>query len=178
MKISSLKRKLTFVFAFLLTSSFPFIVEAQERQSQTSSLMAQRAIPDTKEFRGERSSSIAKAGTLNSAGDHYFDVLVNGEPLSRLRVLCVNFHELDSVRIINPENAQEIPHTINFGFEEFTLTFNDEIPVGQQVRIVIEGSTVRGVTTGIIVPYRVFGQSTALGEIPLGTALVRGVSEN
>ena len=37
----------------------------------------------------------------------------------------------------------------------------------------MEDSTVRGVNTGFIVPYRVFSISSTLGEIPIGTAIVR-----
>ena len=116
--------------------------------------------------------------TNDSAQDHFFDINVNAEPLNRLEVQCVTFHELDEVKVLNPDTNEEIPHEINYGFEEFVVTFDEPIPVGRQVRIVMEGSTVRGVTTGIIVPYRIFRVSNALGTIPLGTALVRGPSSN
>ena len=162
--------------AILLVPSTAIAVNAQQKSDSVK--IAQRAIVETEEFVGDRPPSIAKAGTLNSASDHYFDVLVNGEPLSRLQVNCVTFHELDDVRVLDPASNQPIPHNINYGFETFAVTFNEPVPVGQEVRIVIEGSSVQGKTTGIIVPYRVFGESEALGSIPLGTALVRGASEN
>ena len=160
----------------LLAPSTAIMVQAQHKTENIT--IAQRAIPDTEEFVGDRPPSIAKAGTLNTARDHYFDVLVNGEPLNRLQVNCVTFHELDDVKVLDPASGQSIPHNTNYGFETFAVTFNEPVPVGQEVRIVIEGSSVQGKTTGIIVPYRVFGESDALGTIPLGTALVRGASEN
>ena len=98
--------------------------------------------------------------------------------MNRLEVQCVTFHELEEVKVLNPATGKEISHTLNYGFEEFAVTFDEPVPIGEEVRIVMEGSSVRGLTTGIIVPYRVFGTSEALGTIPLGTALVRGVSEN
>lgn len=139
-------------------------------------LLSQRVITKTEAIKGNRPPSIAQAGILNSAQDHFFDINVNAEPLNRLEVLCVTFHELDDVKVIDPETNEEISHETTYGFEEFVVTFDEPIPVGQQVRIVMEGSSVRGVTTGIIVPYRVFGVSDTLGRIPLGTALVRGLS--
>lgn len=178
MKNYSFKKKSALLFAIAITASFPLLAQAQQRDKGANSLIAQRAIPDTEEFKGDRAPSIADAGILNAASDHFFDVLVNGEPLNRLNVRCVTFHELENVKVLDSATGQEIPHNINYGFEEFTVTFNEAIPVGQKIKIVIEGATVSGVTTGVIVPYRVFGQSNALGIIPLGTALVRGVSEN
>lgn len=159
----------------LLAPSTAIMVKAQQKADIT---IAQRAIPDTPEFVGDRAPSVANAGTLNAARDHYFDVLANGEPLNRVQVNCVTFHELDDVKVVDPASGQTIPHTTNYGFETFAVTFNEPLAVGQQARIVIEGSSVRGKTTGIIVPYRIFGESDALGTIPLGTALVRGPSEN
>lgn len=174
---TSLFRQFPILFAaIVLTSSTAIVVQAQQESANT--LVAQRAIPDTDEFMGEKPPSIANAGTLNAVSDHFFDVLVNGEPINRLQVNCVNFHELDSVKVIDPASGETIPHSVNYDFERFSVTFNEPVPVGQEIRIVMVGSSVRGVTTGIIVPYRVFGESDALGTIPLGTALVRGVSEN
>ncbi|MEL6442413.1 MAG: hypothetical protein AAFQ80_24610 [Cyanobacteria bacterium J06621_8] len=160
----------------LLTSTIARVGQAQVGVKDT--LISQRVITDPEMIEGNRPPSIAQAGILNSDQDHFFDINVNAEPLNRLEVQCVTFHELDEVKVINPDTNEEIPHQINFGFEEFTVTFDEPIPVGQQIRIVMEGSTVRGVTTGIIVPYRIFGVSDALGTIPLGTALVRGSSSN
>ncbi len=160
----------------LLTSNTARVGQAQVGVEDT--LLSQEVITETEMIEGNRPPSIAQAGILNSAQDHFFDINVNAEPLNRLEVRCVTFHELDEVKVINPDTNKEIPHEINYGFEEFVITFDEPIPVGQQVRIVMEGSTVRGVTTGIIVPYRIFGVSDALGTIPLGTALVRGPSSN
>lgn len=176
MKISSLKQLSVLLAVTVLASSTAIVVQAQQASETT--LIAQRAIPDTEEFTGDRPPSIANAGILNAASDHYFDVLVNGEPLNRLQVNCVTFHELEEAQVLDPATGETIPHSVNYGFEEFSVTFNEPVPVGQEVRIVMAGSTVRGVTTGVIVPYRVFGESDALGTIPLGTAIVRGKSEN
>ena len=176
MKYLSGKKLSVILGAALFTSTTATIGQAQVGVENT--LLAQRAITETEMIEGNRPPSIAQAGILNSAQDHFFDVNVNAEPLNRLQVNCVTFHELDEVKVIDPATNEEIPHETNYGFEEFIVTFNEPIPVGQQIRIVMEGSTVRGLTTGIIVPYRVFGVSDALGTIPLGTALVRGPSEN
>ena len=159
----------------LLAPSTAIVVQAQQKADIT---IAQRAIPDTPEFVGSSTPSIGNAGTLNAASDHYFDVSVNGEPLNRIVVECVTFHELNDVKVVDPASGQTIPHTVNYGFETFAVTFNEPLAVGQEARIVMEGSSVRGITTGIIVPYRVFGESDALGNIPLGTALVRGATES
>lgn len=176
MKILSFKNLSALVITMLLASSTTHVVQAQ--QESMNNIVAQRAIRETKEFQGNKPPTISNAGLLNAAQDHYFDVLVSGDSLNRLEVQCVTFHELDDVRVINAATKEEIPHVIDFGFEEFVVTFDEAVPVGQEVRIVIEGSTVRGVTTGVIVPYRIFGESEALGTIPLGTALVRGATEN
>ncbi len=172
MKYFSGKKLSVLIGATLLTSSTAIVGQAQVATENT--LLSQRAIIETEMIEGNRPPSIAQAGILNSAQDHFFDVNVNAEPLNRLMVRCVTFHELDEVKVIDPATNEEIPHETNYGFEEFIVTFDEPIPVGQQIRIVMEGSTVRGVTTGIIVPYRIFGTSDVLGTIPLGTALVRG----
>lgn len=176
MTISSFKKVSALVIAILLA---PYsVMPAQAQTKSENSLLAQRAIREPKMIEGNRAPSIADSGLLNANEDHYFDVLVSGEALSRLEVQCVTFHELDEAKILDPETGQEIPHTLSYGFEEFAVTFDESVPVGQTVRIVMEGTTVRGVTTDIIVPYRVFGTSEVLGTIPLGTALVRGPSIN
>lgn len=176
MKIPALRNLSTVLASLAIVPAVATIVQAQ--QGSENILIAQRAIPETQEFKGDQPPSIANAGLLNSASDHYFDVLVNGEPLNRLQVNCVTFHELENVKVVNPATDEAIPHEINYGFEEFTVTFDEAIPIGEEIRIVMEGSNVQGVTTGIIVPYRVFGESDALGTIPLGTALVRGMNES
>ena len=175
-KYLSSKKLLVVLGAALFISTTAMIGQAQVEVEN--SLLSQRVITETEMIEGNKPPSIAQAGILNSAQDHFFDINVNAEPLTRLEVLCVTFHELDEVKVLDPDTNEEIPHEINYGFEEFVVTFDEPIPVGQQVRIVMEGATVRGVTTGIIVPYRVFGVSNALGTIPLGTALVRGLSSN
>lgn len=150
-------------------------IEAQETEA---TVVAQRAIRDTKKIEGSTAPSVSNAGVLNANRDHYFDVLVKAEPLSRLIVECVNFHELSDVEVLSADGGEPIASSIDYGFEEFAVTFDEAVPVGQKVRIVMNDSTVQGVTTGIIVPYRVFGESEALGTIPLGTALVRGATED
>lgn len=172
MKYLSSKKLSVLVGAALV--SIITAITGQAQVEVENSLLSQGVITETEMIEGNKPPSIAQAGILNSAQDHFFDVNINAEPLNRLMVRCVTFHELDEVKVIDPATNEEIPHETNYGFEEFVVTFDEPIPVGQQVRIVMEGSTVRGVTTGIIVPYRVFGVSNALGTIPLGTALVRG----
>ncbi|MEL6580302.1 MAG: hypothetical protein AAFQ14_11150 [Cyanobacteria bacterium J06621_12] len=174
MRKSSFVSLLTLALALGIT---PSIAQFAQAQGAEDNLIAQRAIRETKEIQGDRSPSIAKAGLLNAARDHYFDVNVTGEALNRIEVECVNFHELENVQVVNPDSGEIIPHNTDYGFEEFVVTFEEPVAVGQMIRIVMEGSTVRGVTTGIIVPYRVFGNSDSLGNIPLGTALVRGAVE-
>lgn len=174
MKSSSRASLLASVVGLLMIPALTQVVQAQKAEDF---VIAQRAIRETQTITGDRPPSIAKAGLLNAARDHYFDVNVNGEALNRIEVECVNFHELSEVKVIDPESGETIPHITDYGFEEFVVTFEEPVPVGQMVRIVMEESTVRGVTTGIIVPYRVFGNSDSLGNIPLGTALVRGASE-
>ncbi len=176
MKILSFKNLSTLLVATILASSQAIATQAQ--QVFENNLIAQRAIRETQKFKGNKPPTISNAGLLNAARDHYFDVLVSGESLNRLEVQCVTFHELDDVKVIDSATGEEIPHVTDFGFEEFIVTFDEAIPVGQEVRIVMEGSNVRGVTTGVIVPYRIFGESDGLGTIPLGTALVRGATEN
>ena len=65
--------------------------------------------------------------------------------------------------------------SINYGFEEFTLTFAEPIPTDETIRIVMKNSRVRGtINAGIDVPYRVFGTYPNLGEeVPLDTAVIR-----
>ncbi len=176
MKISLSKKLSSFIVTMLFIPSTADIVQAQQKSENT--LISQRAIKQQIEFKGEAPPSISKAGTINAAEDHYFDINVKGEPLNRLRVLCVTFHELDNVKVIDQASGQEIPHTVNYGFEEFTVTFDRSLPLGQKVRVIIEGATVRGKNTGEIIPYRIFAESDAFGEIPLGTALVRTIDEN
>lgn len=167
--------KLSVLAAILLIPGTAMLAKAQHTNNV---LISQRAIREVEKIEGDKAPSIANAGVLNADRDHYFDVLVSGEPINRLEVSCVTFHELENVKVVDLKTNQEIPHVVNYGFEEFAVTFDEPIPVGQEVRIIMEESNVRGVTTGIIVPYRVFGQSDALGTIPLGTALVRSPSEN
>lgn len=176
LKISSAKKSSVFIVALILAPFTAMVVQALPESE--SRLITQRVVTETTKIQGDKPPSIIQAGLLNSVQDHFFDVLVSGEPLNRLEVKCVTFHELDEVKVIDPATDKEIPHGINFGFEEFTVTFDEPIPVGSEVRIVMEGTTIRGVTSGIIVPYRIFGVSDALGTIPLGTALVRGASSS
>ena len=73
-------------------------------------------------------------------------------------------------------NGETISPDIHYGFEEFTLTFAEEVTDGDVIRIVMENSRVRGtINAGIDVPYRVYGTYASLNnsEVPLGTAVVR-----
>lgn len=166
---------LSILIASSLVSSLATTSKAQEIKP---TIIAQRAIRETEEIVGTAPPSISNAGILNANRDHYFDVLVKAEALSRLKVECVNFHELSGVEILNADSGEAISSEVNYGFENFTVTFDEAVPVGEEIRIVMKDSTVQGVTTGIIVPYRVFGDSDILGTIPLGTALVRGAAED
>ncbi|WP_031294158.1 hypothetical protein [Leptolyngbya sp. Heron Island J] len=118
-------------------------------------------------------ASVSNAGVLRSGQDHYFEVSVEGDPLQRVRVQCITFHELDGLEIFVGGKAVE--PAINYGFEEFTLTFAEPIPADETIRIVMKNSRVRGtINAGIDVPYRVYGTYPNLGaEVPLGTAVIR-----
>ena len=172
MKILLSKRLSSLIVGTMLIPATANIVQAQPRFEPT--LVAQRA-PEIqrRKFQGNTPPTVSNAGILNAAKDHYFDVEVRGEPLDRLKVFCVTFHELQRVKVIDTQSGRTIPHNIQYGFEEFTITFTESVPLGQKIRVIVEGATVRGVTTGQIVPYRVFSESETFGTIPLGTAIVR-----
>ena len=177
MKILLVKRLSALAIATLIIPSTETIVQAQPKSEQI--LIAQRAREiQRRKFQGNTPPVIFNAGILNAAKDHYFDLEVRGEPLDRLKVFCITFHELNDVQVVDPESGQVIPHTVNHGVEEFTVTFNKSVPLGQNIRVIIRGATVRGVTTGQIIPYRVFSESSTFGTIPLGTAMVRTPDEN
>ena len=167
----------TLVIATILIPSTDNIVQAQSKSEHI--LITQRA-PEIaqRKFQGNTPPVVFNAGILNAAKDHYFDVEVRGEALDRLKVFCITFHNLNNVKVIDRESGQTIPHTINYGFEEFTITFNKSVPLGQKIRVVVEGATVRGINTGVTVPYRVFSESSTFGTIPLGTAMVRTPSRD
>lgn len=117
---------------------------------------------------------VSDAGLLQGGRDHYFEITVEGDPLQRVRVECVTFHELDGVEIF--VGGEAVSPDIHYGFEEFTLTFAEEIPDDEVIRIVMNNSRVRGaINAGIDVPYRVYGTYASLNnsEVPLGTAIVR-----
>ncbi|MFG6104482.1 hypothetical protein D0962_11655 [Leptolyngbyaceae cyanobacterium CCMR0082] len=118
-------------------------------------------------------ATVSDAGVLRRGQDHYFEVSVEGDPLQRVRVQCITFHELDGLEIFVGDKAVE--PSVNYGFEEFTLTFAEPIPTDETIRIVMKNSRVRGtVNAGIDVPYRVYGTYPNLGaEVPLGTAVIR-----
>ena len=118
-------------------------------------------------------ASVSNAGVLRSGQDHYFELSVEGDPLQRVRVQCITFHELDGLEIFVGGKAVE--PDINYGFEEFTLTFAEPVPADETIRIVMKNSRVRGtINAGIDVPYRVYGTYPNLGaEVPLGTAVIR-----
>ncbi|NET09382.1 MAG: hypothetical protein F6K16_32695 [Symploca sp. SIO2B6] len=118
---------------------------------------------------------VSNAGTLNRGNDHFVEVAVNGDmPLSRIRIQCVTFHELESVRVVDADTGANIPHSIAYEFETFTVTFDESIPVGKEIQIIMEDSRVRGRKDGLTVPYQVFATYPELGnEIPIGTALIR-----
>ena len=118
-------------------------------------------------------ATVSDAGVLRRGQDHYFEISVEANPLQRVRVKCFTFHELDGVEVF--VGGKSVEPAINYGFEEFTLTFADPVATDETIRIVMKNSTVRGtVNAGIDVPYRVFGTYPNLGaEVPLGTAVVR-----
>ncbi|MEB3212162.1 MAG: hypothetical protein VKL39_12445 [Leptolyngbyaceae bacterium] len=123
---------------------------------------------------GTSTPVVSNAGTLNRNNDHFVEVTVNGDmPLVRLKVVCVTFHELSGVVVLDPETGAEIPHSFNPGFEEFTLTFPEPVEAGKSVRIVMTDSRVRGRRSGLSVPYQVFATYPSIGEdIPIGTAVI------
>ncbi|MGF1523694.1 MAG: hypothetical protein ACFBSF_15365 [Leptolyngbyaceae cyanobacterium] len=117
---------------------------------------------------------VSDAGLLQGGRDHYFEITVEGDPLQRVRVECITFHELDGLEIF--VNGEAVSPDIHYGFEEFTLTFADEVTDSDVIRIVMENSRVRGtINANIDVPYRVYGTYASLNntEVPLGTAVVR-----
>ena len=118
-------------------------------------------------------ANVSDAGVLRRGQDHFFEVSVEGDPLQRVRVQCITFHELDGLEIFVGDKAVE--PAVNYGFEEFTLTFAEPVPADETIRIVMKNSRVRGtVNAGIDVPYRVYGTYPDLGaEVPLGTAIIR-----
>lgn len=118
-------------------------------------------------------ATVSDAGVLRRGQDHFFEVSVEGDPLQRVRVQCITFHELDGLEIFVGDKSVE--PSVNYGFEEFTLTFADPVPADETIRIVMKNSRVRGtVNAGIDVPYRVYGTYPNLGaEVPLGTAVIR-----
>ena len=126
MKILSFKSLSAVVVTMILAPCMAIAVPVQPESDNN--LIAQRAIRESKEFKGNKAPTIANAGLLNAAQDHYFDVLVSGDSLNRLEVQCVTFHELDDVKVIDPASGEEIPHTTDFGFEEFIVTFDEAVP--------------------------------------------------
>lgn len=118
---------------------------------------------------------VSNAGTLDRGEDHFVEVAVNGDmPLSRLKVVCVTFHELSGVKVVDANTGTTIPASLDYGFETFTITFDQPITVGTDVRIIMEDSRVQGRKDGLTVPYQVFATYPEIGgEIPIGTALIR-----
>lgn len=118
---------------------------------------------------------VSDAGTLDRGNDHFVEVSVNGDmPLSRLKVVCVTFHELSGVKVVDAETGAEIPASINYEFEAFTVTFDQPLAAGTDVRLVMEDSRVQGRKDGLTVPYQVFATYPEIGgDIPIGTALIR-----
>ncbi|MGB3491564.1 MAG: hypothetical protein WBA57_02465 [Elainellaceae cyanobacterium] len=112
--------------------------------------------------------TVSDAGSLDRGEDHFVEVDVEGFALDRIRVVCVTFHELSDVEV----SGVSAVSSVDYGFEEFTVTFDEAVPVGDTVRITMLDSKVRGRLSGLTVPYRIFGYSEELGEIPLGTAVV------
>lgn len=119
-------------------------------------------------------ATVSDAGVLRLGKDQYFEITVKGEPLQRVRVECVTFHQLDGVDVY--VGGELVTPDVHYAFEEFTLTFAQDIPDGETIRIVMKNSRVRGtINEGIDVPYLVFGTYASLNnsEVPLGTAVVR-----
>ncbi len=119
-----------------------------------------------------RAPYVADAGTLERNQDHFIDIEASSGSLDRVKVVCVTFHQLDDVEVLD-EDGNAIPASVDYGFEEFTVTFDEAIPEGETVRLVMLNSRVRGRLDGLTVPYRVFGTTPMLeGLIPFGTAIV------
>ena len=118
---------------------------------------------------------VSNAGTLNRGNDHFVEVEVNGDmPLSRLKVVCVTFHELSGVSVVDASTGDAIPFDVDYGFETFTITFEEPVAAGTDVRIIMADSRVQGRKDGLTVPYQIFATYPEIGgEIPIGTALIR-----
>ncbi|MEL6320536.1 MAG: hypothetical protein AAFQ57_07765 [Cyanobacteria bacterium J06626_14] len=123
---------------------------------------------------GASTPTVSNAGTLNRNNDHFVEVTVNGDmPLARLKVVCVTFHELSGVKVVDADTGADIAHSFSPGFEEFTLTFTEPLEAGKTVRIVMEDSRVRGRLSGLTVPYQIFATYPTIGtDIPIGTAVI------
>ncbi len=128
----------------------------------------------TLEAQASTATIVSEAGVLRNGQDHYFEVSVQAEPLKRLSVQCVTFHELDGLSIF--VDGVQVEPKEDLGFEEFTLTFAEPIPAGKTIRVVMLNSRVQGrFLKGFSVPYRIFANYPSLSndEFPLGTAVVR-----
>ncbi|MEO0377189.1 MAG: hypothetical protein AAF329_21775 [Cyanobacteria bacterium P01_A01_bin.17] len=126
------------------------------------------------EAQASSATVVSEAGVLRNGQDHFFEVSVQADPLQRLSVQCVTFHELDSLSVF--VDGVQVEPKEDFGFEEFTLTFAEPVPSGKTIRVVMLNSRVQGqVLKGLAVPYRIFANYPNLSndEFPLGTAVVR-----
>ncbi|PZD75388.1 hypothetical protein C1752_00016 [Acaryochloris thomasi RCC1774] len=126
------------------------------------------------ETRASSATVVSEAGVLRNGQDHFFEVSVQADPLQRLRVQCVTFHELDGLSVF--VDGVQVEPKEDFGFEEFALTFAEPIPSGKTLRVVMLNSRVQGqVLKGLAVPYRIFANypNFSNDEFPLGTAVVR-----
>ena len=128
----------------------------------------------TLEAQASSANVVSETGVLRNGQDHFFEVAVQAEPLKRLRVKCVTFHELDSLAVFI--DGQKVTPQEHFGFEEFTLTFDEPVPVGETIRVVMLNSRIPGrFLKSVAVPYRIFANYPRFSndEFPLGTAVVR-----
>ena len=143
----------------IATSSFALVAPVVQAQSSV----------------GVSTPIVSDAGTLDRGNDHFVEVSVNGDmPLSRLKIVCVTFHELSGVKVVDAATGDPIPSSLDYGFETFTVTFDQPLAAGTEVRLIMEDSRVQGRKAGLTVPYQVFATYPEIGgEIPIGTALIR-----
>lgn len=128
----------------------------------------------TLESQAAPATVVSEAGDLRNGEDHFFEVAVQSDPVQRLRVQCVTFHELSGVEVW--VDGVQIEPEVELGFEEFLVTFAEPIPSGKTIRVVMLNSRVQGqILKGLAVPYRVFANYPGFSdsEFPLGTAVVR-----
>lgn len=117
-------------------------------------------------------ATVSRTGASRQGTEQFFEIKVGRDALQRVRVQCVTFHTLDDLDVY--VGGKKVAADVQYGFEEFTVSFPENVPSGETIRIVMKNSRVRGAAIkGFAVPFRVFGNyATINGEVPLGTAII------